>query len=126
MDFKLDTMTENSLVALASAGCTVDIKIRSDSDNGVRFDIRIAKGAARHGLAGLEIVADGSGEDGADALRGAVATAETFVHCVRPRPKLPLPEFDLTDARRLSNIDLAEQGNSRARELGDADQGLGR
>lgn len=132
MDNLYDRMTEDSLAELAKAGCTVDVKIFGHGTEAT-FNVEIKKDDATYGQ-GLRIRVDGKGTDGAAALRGAVSTAETFLHAVPPKPRPVLPNFDLpepkvpltvpvvaeirdTDTRRAANMDLAEQHDDKAREL---------
>lgn len=127
-----DRTTEDSLSELAKAGCLVDLSVNGYGD-GAKFRVKIKRNSGSYGT-GFEISAEGDGADGAAALRGAVATAETFLHTVpiRPAPKAdpfrivtldpPLggripAEIDPVEIRREVNRDLAEQHDSKAREL---------
>ncbi len=88
-------MTEDSLSDLVKAGFTVDVKIYGFGAEAT-FSVSIKKDNPAYGP-GLEIRAEGKGADGAAALRGAVATAETFLYAVPPRQR-PKPSAFVTEA----------------------------
>ena len=129
-------MTEDSLSDLVKAGFTVDVKIYGFGAEAT-FSVSIKKDNPAYGP-GLEIRAEGKGADGAAALRGAVATAETFLYAVPPRRKPTLASFDLpeppaapevpdvdpVEARRAANRDHAEKQDERARGLVAVDEEL--